>query len=252
MSLLDRLRALFDPPQQPEPEQPLDIPEALAPHRRSCWVPITYEPSSPDAASFFGSAAFLPAGTSPPACGECGRAMPTFLQISSADLPAAVGLPFGSGILQLFCCTTCDAAYEPFSNAAHVRVLPLEIAFCGLDDESEPATEEFPAFVISGWTEHDDYPNPDEQLTAGIALPDDVEERVAQAFPVQGDKLLGWPHWVQGVEYPSCTVCHARMRYVFQIDSEDNLPWMFGDVGCGHLFVCETHEHVLSFHWACC
>jgi hypothetical protein len=254
VSLFEWLRGAFaSPAKSSDPELPLDIPEALTPHRRSSWVPVTHELPSPDAvASYFGGTPFLPEGQPPPACGRCATNMPLFLQLSSADLPAAVGLPFGSGILQLFCCTICDEAYEPFSKTALARVLPPETGPGDGEAVEDGVVEQFAPFVISGWTEHDDYPNAEEQLELGIALPDAVEERVAQVFPASGDKLLGWPHWVQGVEYPSCNACHRKMRYLFQIDSEDSLPWMFGDMGCGHLFVCEAHQDVLTFHWACC
>jgi uncharacterized protein YwqG len=46
-----------------------------------------------------------------------------------------------------------------------------------------------------------------------------------------GDKLGGWPNWMQGVDYPQCTKCNKSLVYLFQIDSEDNLPDMFGDSG---------------------
>jgi uncharacterized protein YwqG len=67
-----------------------------------------------------------------------------------------------------------------------------------------------------------------------------------------GDKLGGWPGWIQWPEYPNCRVCEQRMDYVFQIDSQDNLPWMWGDSGCGHIFQCSVHKDVVAFCWACC
>jgi len=76
-----------------------------------------------------------------------------------------------------------------------------------------------------------------------------VEELVAKASP--GDKPGGWPDWVQGAEYPACPTCGARMGLVFQLDSEDNLPTMFGDMGCGHVTQCSVHRDVLAFGWAC-
>jgi hypothetical protein len=41
------------------------------------------------------------------------------------------------------------------------------------------------------------------------------------------------------------------MHLLFQIDSEDNLPYMFGDAGCGHITQCPKHPHRLAFGWAC-
>jgi len=54
-----------------------------------------------------------------------------------------------------------------------------------------------------------------------IALPNlslDLEVAEAIATAATGDKLLGWPSWVQGVEYPRCPRCNQQMSFVFQID----------------------------------
>ncbi|BAY43233.1 hypothetical protein SAMD00079811_08120 [Scytonema sp. HK-05] len=34
-------------------------------------------------------------------------------------------------------------------------------------------------------------------------------------------------------------------------DSQNNLPFMFGDVGCGHITQCKTHKTQVAFGWAC-
>ncbi|MBK6580713.1 MAG: DUF1963 domain-containing protein [Sandaracinaceae bacterium] len=57
---------------------------------------------------------------------------------------------------------------------------------------------------------------------------------------------------MQGPEYPSCKLCSAKMRVLFQVDSEYNLDWMWGDTGCAHLSVCLEHPDQLAFGWACC
>lgn len=41
------------------------------------------------------------------------------------------------------------------------------------------------------------------------------------------------------------------MQLVFQLDSEKGLPFMFGDVGIGHVTQCAEHKDVLAFAWAC-
>ena len=46
---------------------------------------------------------------------------------------------------------------------------------------------------------------------------------------------------IQGVEYPTRPGCGRRMTYLFQIDSEDHVPYMFGDAGCGHITCCDHH-----------
>ena len=84
------------------------------------------------------------------------------------------------------------------------------------------------------------------ETPADDELEDDVIFQV-----IEGDKLAGYPNWIQGVEYPNCPECQRRMQFVFQIDSQDNLPVMFGDVGCGHITQCPEHKQILTFSWAC-
>lgn len=59
-----------------------------------------------------------------------------------------------------------------------------------------------------------------------------------------GDELGGWPHWVQGIEYPGCPQCGCRMELVFQLDSMDNVTHRFGDEGIGHITQCPDHPEV--------
>ena len=71
------------------------------------------------------------------------------------------------------------------------------------------------------------------------------------AIAADRDKLGGWPFWVQGAEYPSCHVCGEQMEVLFQLDSEDHVPFMFGDAGIGHISMCRSHPEVVAFGWAC-
>ena len=66
-----------------------------------------------------------------------------------------------------------------------------------------------------------------------------------------GDKLGGWPSWVQPPEWIECPLCGRRMRLLMQIGSEHNVDWMFGDMGTGFLMQCSKHPDVLSFSWQC-
>jgi hypothetical protein len=76
--------------------------------------------------------------------------------------------------------------------------------------------------------------------------------RLATAhLPRMGDKLAGWPAWVQGVEYPRCPLCEETMGLVFQIESEGHVPFRFGDSGTGHITRCRTHPNLVAFSWAC-
>jgi hypothetical protein len=214
--------------------------------------------------------------------------MPLFLQLDLASLPESC--PFrGHGLLQLFYCVSdlppsvpceCDLqAWQPLSPGKLARAIEP-----GAGDFAEPTlpigSTPFPSRIIVGWERFDDYPSAAEHERFGIEYDYDFSqpgqtftsvdwreggvhfERLREPKGGTGvaelisnaadrDKLAGWPMWVQGVEYPDCPRCGEPMTYIFQIDSNDHLPYMFGDVGCGHLTRCERHPDVLGFGWAC-
>jgi uncharacterized protein YwqG len=83
---------------------------------------------------------------------------------------------------------------------------------------------------------------------------DDGDEDVgsgARVTPEPGDKLLGWPCWIQAAPRISCPRCKKAMRHVFQIDSETNVPWSWGDAGAAWLFQCPSHPDALALEWQC-
>jgi hypothetical protein len=41
------------------------------------------------------------------------------------------------------------------------------------------------------------------------------------------------------------------MEMLFQIDSDQSLPWSLGDAGVGHITQCPKHRDELAFGWAC-
>lgn len=179
--------------------------------------------------------------------------MHLFVQLDLDTTPRESVLP-PHGLLQLFYCTSSDPlceveleSFAPFGRAVVARLVPSD----GAGALGSPTgIEPFPAREIAGWEANQDAPNWEE---SDCELSEEEEEALdAAEVPLTGDKWLGWPAWVQGVEYPDCRVCGEQMIYLLQIDSECNVPWMFGDVGTGHLSVCAKHLDELSFHWACC
>jgi len=231
----------------------MKIPEAVRPFVCPAWKPIVEDGDSELTASKFSGTPVVLAGENWPRCPNCEQCMQLFVQLASSDLPE--GAPrFGDGLLQLFYCTSSDPlcevdceAYFPFASSVLGRVVDPAASEAPASRPEEP----LPAKRIVGWKRCDDYPHWEELEPKGVALSDREIDALWEHFPVTGDKLGGWPAWVQGVEYPDCTTCGRVMELRFQIDSEDNLPYMFGDVGTGHLFQCAEHTDVLSFHWAC-
>jgi uncharacterized protein YwqG len=233
---------------------------ALRKLSRPCWLPEITETGRPGSKSHFGGKPLHRGDGPPPACGVCNAPLPLFVQIELDSLPAAAlkTLPksLRSGLLQFFFCTNKDCAaedYGAFSRSMVATVLPRNTK---LVEATGPG---FPKREISGWNQIDDLPDWDdvEALAPSISL-DDYDpywsecDATDKAFPVRGDKLFGWPHWVQGAYYPTCSVCNQEMVYVLQMASNDHVPFMFGDCGVGHVCICPAHPERGSFYWSCC
>lgn len=225
--------------------------------RRKAWLPKTRDGDGGVSSSKFSGIAHIPQGQSWPSCGNCRKPMQLFVQVNSDELPDDASGLLTEGILQLFYCTSsepqCEVdceAYFPFSMATLARIVELG-AFEQF--ETSPVENAFPARSIEDWELVLDLPNWEELSMMGVELTDQESDRLADSnIPRQGEKLGGWPAWIQGVEYPSCPKCNERMFHVFQIDSEKNLPYLLGDVGVGHVTRCKEHPEVLTFGWACC
>jgi uncharacterized protein YwqG len=246
--------------------------------RRPAWRPVTTK--GVRGRSQIGGLPLLRRGEGWPICARCGEARQLFLQLDSGDLPCGAQW-VGSGVLQVFYCTRCAGEIEgwaPFSDAHVVRMVPSDELSPPPPDAGERALR--PA-AITGWEAFEDLPQPAEHDELGLNLyydfrtktiavrcpsigvsiegvdleaQDDDGRELAEAISAAaaGDKLGGWPHWIQGVEYPSCPRCAARMALVFQLGSEDNLDFMFGDSGVAHVTQCPQHPDVVALAWACC
>ncbi|RDV39486.1 DUF1963 domain-containing protein [Bradymonadaceae bacterium TMQ3] len=235
------------------------LPPELSTFRRTAYRPVTAEGDGDLRGSKFSGRPWLQRDEPWPLCPNCNTPQQLFVQLNLASLPPDQQKRLGDrGLLQLFYCTSSDPlceveceAYFPFARSVMAR---------RIDDVSEPANtgaqgpaQPFAARRIEGWEAiDDDVPGYEELDQLGHELSPEAEQALEEAErPVTGDKLGGWPAWVQGVEYPSCPTCSTRMEVVLQIDSNDNLPYMFGDMGAGHLTCCPNHPDVLTFAWAC-
>jgi hypothetical protein len=235
--------------------------------RRPAWKPTVSDGAGDPSGSRFGGPAYSASG--PELCGICRAPMPLLIQLDLESTPGGIG----RGLLQAFYCADADCeqtgdGWSPFSQMHRVRMVDKS------GGALTPTPNDHPARAIVGWEPLQDLPSAQDHDELGLELQYDfVQKTVAircpsvglDAPPIgiddltaeqiadaeTGDKLLGWPHWVQGAEYPSCPECKSRMRYLFQIDSEDHLPIMWGDVGIAHLSQCPNHPHVLTLGWAC-
>jgi uncharacterized protein YwqG len=232
--------------------------QQLRPFARTAWLPVTVDGDGPPTASkFSGSPALGPSETWPQ-CGSCGRPMQLFVQLNASHLPDEGAARLLGGILQLFYCTSveplCESECQAFfrhSRSTLVRLLPAGSATAS--GAAPPPPGMFPAKCIVDWTAVTDVPGWEELGDLSVDLSDEEAEALdlAGVVPHAGEKLAGWPFWVQGVEYPNCRRCGQRMEQLFQIDSDHNLPYMFGDAGIGHITQCATHRDEVAFGWAC-
>lgn len=252
---------------------------------RSAWRP-TVAPGEPsDSLSKFCGIPWLVPNEVVPPCTLCGRDLLLLVQLDLGTLPSEVAGVFGAGVVQLFYCVGqqpgvpddgkpecwADGAWEPFSNVASVvRVVPRH----ALAPARHPATTPgFPALAIETWERFEDAPHPQDHAAAGLLSTYDFEARTVTlrcpsvgldatislddlevediAVAADKDKLSGWPCWIQGNEQPACPTCGEAMQLLFQVSSEDHVPFMFGDAGIGHITICPTHPDIVAFGWAC-
>ena len=238
---------------------------------RPAWKPAVGDTAA-STHSWFGGSPIGSADDSWPSCAECDQPMRFVLQLDLAELPAELDTP-RDGALQFFYCSTDDGLCEtwnPFSGTHALRVVPRADVPLAPPTTLEPLRR----VGILGWNAIQDLPSAAEHELLGIeydydfdkGLVDvhcpeinvalnglDIDLEVAEAISnaLDGDKLGGWPHWVQGVEYPACPSCGESMDLLMQIDSNDNLDLMFGDAGCGHITRCRKHPEIIAFGWAC-
>ena len=239
------------------------IPAKVLPFKRKTWKPIVEDgdASAVTNSKFSGRACLLP-DEDYPRCANCGKTLQLFVQLKLGALPVEEQQEFGKrGLVQMFYCTSedpiCETACEaffPFAKSTLARLVEI-----GEEDNSSDvklnsgaAENALPAKTITGWEELDDYPNTEELDELHVELSDEEREQLWETdYPRTGDKLAGYPAWVQGIEYPNCPICGKQMKLLFQIDSEDNLAFMFGDAGTAHLTQCREHQDQLAFGWAC-
>ena len=231
--------------------------DSLEKFKRRAYIPSIQEVEPQhNSNSKIGGLPFLRFKDDWPICPSCKTRMQFFMQLDLSKLP----LRASSGLVQLFYCTNEDPfcgdeleSYLPFSKASVCRRIDIDVSsYRGDHDLTKVYNEK--QFV--GWTTKDDYPDYEEWGSLGINqdIDDDVfdlmDER-GEGVALEGDKLFGWPHWVQSVEYPYDRQSGKQMDLLFQLDSMVNLPYMFGDAGIGHITVSADNPDELGFGWAC-
>jgi hypothetical protein len=243
--------------------------------RRSTWRPLETHPfnwrglfrrtekaESNETASRYGGLPWLTAGEPWPLCRSCNRTMHLFIQLNLQTLPTEIEGKYGSGLVQLFCCRRGDCPvevkYEP--NECLARLVDLDNPG-RLASAEEGPKDPFPTLNIVNWKKQTDYfPHIEEIEQLEIELTEEECELLGDWGPLEvGDKLAGWPAWIQASEWCSCGICQQPMEHLFQFEPHVNLDYSFGqeyfnrpvDHSCGWLFQCSRHKDQLAFTWQC-
>ena len=215
-------------------------------YRVRAWLPVCSDEAS-DRLSHFGGVPLLEAGADQPSCSDCGRDMPLFLQMSSREIPTEHRPAFPTGLLQVFFCLHCQP-WEAFRPGCLVRTLDLDAA---LEPVASPLAESLAQQSIVDWQVAEDYLDPEASVEEH-GLPEDVLEVLYEGgFPRTGDKLAGAPYWVQYPELPDCPECARPTEPIFQLDSNDNLDFMWGDAGVAQVVWCPAHPRQMGLVWQC-
>lgn len=229
--------------------------ELLEGLKRTAYLPITSEHENTFSdQSKIGGFPYLRNAEDWPQCPNCQKHLQLFVQLNLEQLPERKD----QGLIQLFYCTSsepdCETALKaffPFSSAVVCR----KTAVNGPSAIIQPVIDTiFKEKLITGWEAKNDYPHAEEYESLGLEMDDEVLEILEArglGSTVDKDKLFGWPYWVQGVEYPLDRKTGQQMELLFQLDSEDHLPYMFGDSGVGHLTQSPDNKEELAFGWAC-
>ncbi|GLW11353.1 hypothetical protein Misp01_64810 [Microtetraspora sp. NBRC 13810] len=219
--------------------------QKLAAGARSTWAPQLGGTAATGDASRFGLPS-LRSNEGWPACGDCRAPLTFFVQVDLSRTPKAAREVFGVGLLQLFHCTACNPSH-PFSSGHRVRIVDPADA---VTDATKPkGAHVLPERPITGWARAvKDYPCREADESA--LLPE--ERAVVFTLNRQGDKLGGWPNWVQDPDYPRCPHGGHRMTQpVLQIDSHHGVAHMWGDNGVGFIVQCPQHRDAVTFLWQC-
>ncbi len=272
-----------------------ELEERLGPHQRTAWSPALGAPGQSGEFGQFGGVPRLRAGEAWPRCGCCDTDMTLVLEVELEKAPEEFQKKVGDdGLFQFFYCQSqsCSVgqAWEAFQTNSLARVLrePAERA-------DMPPRLEYEAIPIVGWQPLPEGPGWEDRYrldierdflesdlvstfsemaetwTEGDSYYDAILEyfglseggasecfRYVKTLP--GDKLLGWPVWSQGVEYPHCPDCQKQMEILVQINNDGHgagspgygsaLGQVFAGDGNGHISYCPEHGQ-MTFAWAC-
>lgn len=211
----------------------------------------------------FGGAPHLPETESWPRCADRDEPMQFFVQLDLAALPAELGYPHRSGLIQLFFCPDPTATPEISGRAGSKHAVVRWLPAPARGRAAEVPKNQGPPHRDEDWVPHriESWEALPPELPAYAELEQDPEMKVEMlpgwstlydqdlvARP--GDKIGGWPAWVADAVYPPCPICGEPTVPLIQLESNGLTGHEFGDMGCGHILQCATHPEGVVFVWA--
>jgi len=242
--------------------------------RRAAWLPVTKElktarwffarrDSVKATGSGYGGVPWLGIREAWPLCQYCKRPMQFFFQINLQETPTDAQAEYGDGLVQFFYCTrpNCVVDGEACDNKGHL-IRYVEAPSSGREPKaSEGEGHQFSSRAIVEWMRQiDGVPHLADIERLGIQLTNDEHDLLADWGPLEvGDKLGGWPAWIQDTEEHRCSVCDKEMRLFFQFNPDVSLKYSFNqeffdrpvDLGCAWFLQCPYHRTQMKFTWQC-
>jgi uncharacterized protein YwqG len=215
--------------------------------------------------SHFGGNPYAETGEDWPVCPTCKTSLTFICQID--NLSGFHPRPEGVALFTFFYCWECfpwgltdevegtwavKTYPEPYEKKASSIIPPSE--------QPEPAEAcEVQAERILSFPDWDgiDYWSSAVAEAAVKANPDEPWEAYNSTVEALGGftdyatVVGGYPRWVQCEATPVCDVCERGMRFLAQIDTEDEASIMWGDVGCVYIFYCPEHPKETKMELQC-
>lgn len=290
----------FQPPPGPKPEGKIGdlLEQSLGMYRRQTFAPVLGAVGTSSELGHFGGHPSPSVQAFVPVCGHCDAELTLVLEVALEHAPAAFQERTAAhGLFQFFyCCSpqcSCPAAWEPFQKNSLSRIVDKDPA--ASSPATKPLYERLPIIEWvalnegPAWEERGQMPV-DHQMLSALWFQELQEVAYDLAWPTRldagrqeilahydltldsapselellrtytGDKLLGWPWWSQGVEYPHCQACGTVMEMLCQINNDGGpkeppgcssaLGQVFAGDGNGHIYRCPT-DGTMTFTWAC-
>jgi hypothetical protein len=151
-----------------------------------------------------------------PNCVNCQQPLHLFLQIDMSDPQFGPALASNPNI-HILNCLNCDSYWRPL----YYRIDPKAAAIKILEQTEGDHFGEFPPVL------------PEEEIAfESLHRPWSPEQERKHQFG-------GQPFWLQGAERPACRRCDGPMQFIAQVDSDETLGIMFGDMGLLYAFLCQ-------------